>query len=140
VCPSSLREVIVWKALLQVSTVERGDLLRYGLARFVSALILAAVGTARLSRLCDGSSPSHPVVSRELPHSFFVNLRAQSDGPGPFNRVDDIVERDLFGRTGKGLSTACTSLGFNKPTANQIWNDFLKKLFRHSVLFGKLGY
>ena len=38
---------------------------------------------------------------------------------GAFNRSDNIGERDLFGRTGKGISAAGTSLGLDKAAAYQ---------------------
>ena len=39
-------------------------------------------------------------------------------GGPPFNRCDNIGERDLFGRTGKAVSAGCTSLGLDKAAAN----------------------
>jgi hypothetical protein len=60
------------------------------------------------------------------------------DCDGRFNRFDDIVERDLFGRTGKGKSAACNSLGFDKPAAHQILNDFSRNFFWYSLVFGNL--
>src|ERR1700745_3392117 len=39
-----------------------------------------------------------------------VRVHTGVDCDGPFNRCDHIVERDLLGRTGKGISAACTSL------------------------------
>jgi hypothetical protein len=58
----------------------------------------------------------------------------------PINRFDNIIERDLFERTGKSISAACSSFGFYKPAANEILNDFLQKFFRDVVQCGQLIY
>ena len=59
---------------------------------------------------------------------------------GLFIRFDNIGEPDLFGRTGKGISAAGTSLGFDKAAVHQILNDFLQKLFWDFLFLGNLRY
>ena len=77
----------------------------------------------------------------ESPNDLLVASQALiAMGGPPFNRFDNIVERDLFGRTGKGISTACSSLGFDKAAARQILNDFRQKLWRDFLLLGNLRY
>src|SRR4029450_667116 len=67
-------------------------------------------------------------------------VHAGIDRNRPRERLDDLVERNLFGRTSESISTACPPLGFDQTAMYQILNNFLQKLFRNPLLCGNLGY
>ena len=68
-----------------------------------------------------------------------VIIEAYIDRDRSVDRLDDIVKRNLLGRTRQRITAAGTAFRFEQPAANQVLNNLFQKLARYALLLRDFG-